>query len=298
MRIRTGLCLCAIAALGITGTAVAAPVQKDGYLLRDTTSLPPPAAGMARLVIARDMRVLEVLREEYVFCDRTPLGLLAQRSAIAVEVPPGWHRVWLGRGRSAAVWMEFVADGRYLLRLREQMVAGAWRGDLVREAAAGYAEFALGRGMQLSVMDARGTEKLQKDLGRPPANAAQKDSTARAEATAKAALPIVIKEAWYLPIPSDAPASSWQSHTGTITLDDKSLRFVRADTLVIEIPRASVTDVNFGAQKGGAENPWIKVTYRENGEERGATFADAVTFASTETYNRLFAELARGLPGH
>jgi hypothetical protein len=105
MRIPTALCVGAIAALGITGTALAAPAQKDGYLLRDTTALPPPAAGMARLVIARDMRVLEVLREEYVFCDRTPLGLLAQKTAIAVEVPPGWHRVWLGRGRSASVWM-------------------------------------------------------------------------------------------------------------------------------------------------------------------------------------------------
>ena len=298
MRIRTALCVCAIAALGFTGTAVTAPEQKDGYQLRDTTGLPPPAPGMARLVIARDMRVLEVLREEYVFCDRTPLGLLAQRTAIAVEVPPGWHRVWLGRGRSGSVWMEFVPDGRYLLRLREEMVAGAWRGDLVRESAAGYAEFALGRGMQLSVMDARGAEKLRKDLGRPPANAAQKDSTARAQAMARAALPIVIREAWYLPIPSDAPANQWQTHTGTITLDDKSLRFVRADTLVVEIPRASVTDINFGAQKGGTENPWIKVSYRENGEERGAAFADAATFTSTDNYNRLFAELARGLPGH
>jgi len=298
MGTRAAVCAAALLMLGLSGAALAAPKQEDGYMLRDTTELPPPAAGMARLVIARDMRVLEVLREEYVFCDRTPLGLLAQRTAIAVEVPPGWHRVWLGRGRTASVWMEFVADGRYLLRLREQMVAGAWRGDLVRESGAGYAEFALGRGMQLAVMDARGAEKLKKDLGRAPSNAAQKDSTARAQAMARAALPVVIQEAWYLPIPSDAPPNQWQTHTGTVTVDDKSLRFVRADTLVIEIPRASITDVYFGAQKGGTENPWVKVSYKENGEERGATFADAVTFTSTDNYNRLFAELVKGLPGH
>jgi hypothetical protein len=298
MKRLAALCLLAIVASGASTVTFAAGEQKDGYMLRDTTGLPPPATGMARLVIARDMRVLEILREEYVFCDRTPLGLLAQKTAIATEIPPGWHRVWLGRGRSASVWMEFVPDGRYLLRLREQMVAGAWRGDLVREAGTGYAEFALGRGMQLAVMDARGRQKLLKDLGHAPADSARRDSSAVAQAMARAALPIVIKEAWYLPLPSDAPASQWQSHTGTITLDDKSLRFVRADTLVIEIPRASVTDVYFGAQKGGAESPWIKVSYKENGTEREATFADAVAFTSTDNYNRLFAELARGLPGH
>jgi len=298
MRLLAALCLLAILASGASTVTRAAGEQEDGYMLRDTTGLPPPAPGMARLVVARDMRVLEVLREEYVFVDRTPVGLLAQKTAIATEIPAGWHRVWLGRGRAASVWMEFVPDGRYLLRLREQMIAGAWRGDLVREAATGYAEFALGRGMRLSVMDARGRQKLLKDLGRPPADSARKDSSAVAQARARAALPMVIKEAWYLPVPSEAAANVWQSHTGTLTLDEKSLRFVRADTLVIEIPRTSVTDVYFGAQKGNTENPWIKVSYKQNGNELGATFADAATFSSTDNYNRLFAELVKGLPGH
>jgi len=110
-----------------------------------------------------------------------------------------------------------------------------------------------------------------------------------------AALPIVIPEAWYLPIPSDAGANVWHSHTGTLTLDEKSLRYVRADTLVVEIPRATMTDVYFGSQKGGYENPWIKVGYREGALDKGATFADAQILTASESYNRLFAELAKGM---
>jgi len=297
MRLLIALCALALAFLG-PGASIVAAAKTDGYLLRDTTSLPPPAAGMARLVVARDMRILEVWDNEYVFVDHAPIGILAQRTAIATEVAPGWHRVWLGRSRKVGVWMEFVADGRYLLRLREIMNAGAWHGDLVRESGEGYAAFALNKNMKLAIMDERGRDKLQRDLGPPSAEADQRDSTAREHARAQAALPIVIPEAWYLPYPSDAGANEWQSHGGTLTLDEKSLRYVRADTLVLEIPRQAITDVYFGSQKGGTENPWIKVGYQEAGADKGATFADAKVSTATENYNRLFAELVRGKPGH
>lgn len=294
MRLATALCVFVMLALSASSFAAS---QKDGYMLRDTTSLPPPAEGLARLVVARDMRVLEVWDDEYVYLDRTPLGILPQRSALAAEVPAGWHRVWLGRGRTSEVWMEFVPGDRYLLRLRETMNAGAWRGDLVRETADGYAQFALNRNMKLAVMDARGRDVLTRDLGRPSDKTAKQDSTARERAIARAALPIVIPEVWYLPLPSDAPAVTWQSHPGTLTLDASTLRYTRADTLVLEIPRASISDVLFGAQKGGLENPWIKIGYREGEVEKGATFSDSKISTATENYNRLFAELTRAKPG-
>lgn len=297
MRLLTALCALAFVTLRSSAPAFAGP-QKDGYMLRDTTSLPPPATGMARLVVARDMRILDTWDPEYVFVDRTPIGVLAQRTAIATEVAPGWHRVWLGRGRKVGVWMEFVPDGRYLLRLREIMNANAWQGDLVRESGEGYAAFALNKNMKLAVMDERGRNALMRDLGRLPADADQRDSTARENAKARAALPIVIKEAWYLPYPSNAGANVWQSHTGTLTLDEQSLRYVRAETLVVEIPRRAITDVYFGSQKGATENPWIKIGYQEGGLDKGVTFADAEVSTATENYNRLFAELARGTPGH
>lgn len=292
MRLVTALCAFALVALGLSAPTFAAK-QQDGYMLRDTTSLPPPATGMARLVVARDMRILEVWDPEYVFVDGTPLGILPQRTAVTTEIAAGWHRVWLGRGRSAAVWMEAVPDGRYLLRLRELMSAGDWHGDLVRESGEGYAAFALSKDMKLAVMDARGTDKLMRDLGKASDSKQKRDSTALAQAMAKAALPIVVKEAWYLPFPSDAGANVWQTHTGTLTLDEKSLRYVRADTLVLEIPRANVTDVYFGSQKGATENPWIKVGYKEDSLDKGATFADANLPTSAENYNRLFAELTK-----
>jgi hypothetical protein len=291
------IALCATACLlpVLTTSAPAAWQQKDGYTLRDTTSLPPPAAGMARLVVARDMRILDVADEEFVFLDRTPLGKLPQRTALATEVTPGWHRVWLGRGRSSQVWMEFAPGARYLLRLRERVTDNVWRGDLVRESGEGYAEFALGRGMKLAVLDKRGEQELLKDLGRRTPTA-REDSTALAKARAGAALPIVIREAWYLPLPSDESSHLWMNSAGTLTLDATSLRYTRGDSLVLEIPRTSVTDVYFGAQKGNVENPWIKVGYRLGETPRSAGFADASLPTATENYNRLFAELARTLP--
>jgi hypothetical protein len=282
--------LCAFACLILSSSAFA----QKGFVLRDTTALPPPAAGMARLVVARDMAPTEYLKPEFVFVDSTPVGVMPQRTAVTTEVPAGWHRVWLGRGSKAEVWMEFVPDGRYLLRLREIFSGGTWRGDLVRESGEGYAEFALNREMKLAVMDARGKQDLEKDLKKV---VRKWDPQAREKATASAALPIVIQEAWFLPIPSDADPGTWQNHTGVLTLDGKSLRFVRADTLVVEIPRESMTNVRFGNMKGGLPNPWIKVGFREDMLDKGATFADATSIAptATQSYNRLFAEIEKGL---
>ena len=165
----------------------------------------------------------------------------------------------------------------------------------MRETAAGYAQFAPGKGMQLAVMDERGRNALMRDLERNMKATPQQDSTARARAIANAALPIVIQEAWYVELPSEVSPSVWQNRPGKLTVDQTSLRFVSADTFVVEIPRASITDVYFGAQKGGLENPWIKVSFKENQTDKEAAFADAKLPTATENYNRLFAELAKGI---
>ncbi|HTO90110.1 MAG TPA: hypothetical protein VMJ70_03165 [Candidatus Sulfotelmatobacter sp.] len=296
MRLSIALCALVCIACGVVGSAGAQPVQqRRGYVLRDTTSLPPPDPGMARLVVARDMQKLQDLKPEFVFVDRTPFGILAQSTAVTGMVTPGWHRVWLGRAGQGEVWVEFVAGGGCLLRLRETMMTGVWHGDLVREGAEGYAHFALKKGLKLSVMDSRGRDALARNMAKPGAGTAAEDSVARERAMTNAVLPIVIKEAWYLPIPSDAHPGEWENHPGTLTIDEKSVRYTQADSLVLEIPRESVTSVYFGAQKGDHINPWIKVGYKEGDLDRGATFADANESTATENYNRIFGELAKRL---
>lgn len=291
MRLLTGLCVLACVAT-LSGTALAG-AQKRGYMLRDTTSLPPPAAGKARLLVARDMTVTQEFKPEMVFADHAPVGLLPQKAAVTAEIDPGWHRVWLGRGGNAEVWMNFEAGQGYLLRLREIGSEGYWAGDLVRESSEGYSGFAVGRGMKLAVMDERGRGALERNLGKPSNKDALKDSTARARAIELSKLPIEVKEAWYLPFPSEVAPSDYQNKPGRLTLDEKSLRFTRGDSTVIEIPRADITSIRFGSQRGGGSQPWIKLGYKFQGNEIGAIFADTKVDTATETYNRLFAELAK-----
>src|SRR4029450_842570 len=294
MRLSSVLCAFVGVTLGL-GVSSFAAAEKRGYVLRDTTSLPPPAPGLARLVVARDMRIMRDLKPEFGVVDGPPVGILPQRTAVTGEITPGWHRVRLGRGGGSEVWMEFVPDGRYLLRLRESTVSGTgnWRGDLVREGADGYAEFALSKGMKLAVMDARGKGALERNLGKPSETTQKQDSTGRVVAIGKAAWPIVIEEAWSLPLPSEAAQQSWELHPGKITLDEKSLRFTRADTLVVEIARDSVTEVHLGPIRGNVENPWIKIGFRGHITDPGVTVADATLSTATENYNRQFPPLVK-----
>jgi hypothetical protein len=285
----------AVISLGLSAPALAKPSQHRGYMLRDTTSLPPPPTGKARLVVARDMRIMEDLKPEFVYIDRKPIGLMPQRTVVTAIVSPGWHRVWLGRSSGASVWMEFAADGRYLLRLRETMSGETWQGDLVREGGEGYAEFALNKQMQISVLDSRGKDAMVRHLGKPSNQTQKQDSLALETAMTNAVLPITINEAWYLPVGSDAAPSGWQNEPGKLTLDENSLRYVRADTLVIEIPRDKISSVYFGSERAGVVNPWIKIGYKEADLETGVTFADANLSTATDNYNRIFAELAKHL---
>jgi hypothetical protein len=51
--------------------------------------------------------------------------------------------------------------------------------------------------------------------------------------------------------------------------------------VVVAIPRDSIRDVYFGSQRGGSENPWIKIGYMTAAGEQGARFADASPPAAT-----------------
>jgi hypothetical protein len=292
------LLLLAIALCG-TGLGIvdAALAQESPYVLRDTTSFPPPGAGMARVLVARERFMEQGLKPEFVYVDRTPIGLLPQKSAVTAEVPAGWHRVWLGRGAGAEVWIEMEAGGRYLVRLRENLNEGTWRADLVRDAGDGYADFAKEKGLKLAITSESGMGALTRNLEKkkPDANA---DSLARASAIAGAALPIRLAEAWYqdLLAPARVPME-YELHPGRLELDATTLRFVRGDTTAVEIPRESIEAVRYGGHRDNGPNPWIKIGYRIGGEEKAARFADTHRETATSSYNRLFAELQKSLSG-
>jgi hypothetical protein len=273
-------------------SATTAHAQEAPYVLRDTTSLPPPAAGHARLLLSRERMLEQGLKPEFVFVDRAPFGMLPAKSASTGEITPGWHRIWLGRGSTGEMWFEAVAGERYLVRLREGLIDGSWHADLVRDSREGYADFALGKGMQLAVTTVSGVGALQRNLAKlvPTVKA---DSVARSKAQSRAHLPIAIVEAWYRDLQGKTgPSSSYDQKPGKLTLDATSLTFTRADT-TISIPRSSITTLRYGGMKGDKYNPWLNVVFTMDGKERGAAFCDPGRGKGTESYNRLFAELEK-----
>ena len=286
----------ALCATGL-GAALTAEAQNAPYVLRDTTSLPPPAPGMARILVARERFLEQGLKPEFVYLDRTPLGMLPQKAAVTAEVPPGWHRVWLGRGARVELWMELEAGRGYLIRLRENLNEGTWRADLVRDASAGYGEFAKEKGLKLAITGESGFGALKRDLEKRKTDP-KADSLARERAKTGGALPIRFAEAWYqdLLAPARVPME-YEHHPGRLELDATTLRFVRGDTTAVEIPRASIEMIRYGGHRDNRPNPWIKIGYRVNGEERAAMFAELRPETATASYNRLFAELEKSPSG-
>jgi hypothetical protein len=237
-------CLAVCLALVTTAQAQEAP-----YVLRDTTSLPPPSAGHARLLLSRERMLEQGLKPEYVFVDRTPFGQLPPRSASTGEITPGWHRIWLGRGATTEMWFEAVAGERYLVRLREALLDNNWRADLVRDSREGYRDFALGKGMKLAVTTTSGFGALRRNLEKL-APTAKADSLARGKAQSRAHLPIVIAEAWYRDLQGKTgPPSMYAQNPAKLTLDARSLTFKRADT-TLTIPRNSITTLRYGGMLG------------------------------------------------
>jgi hypothetical protein len=275
--------------------AQAASAQSP-YMLRDTTSFPPPREGTARVLVARERFMGQGLKPEFVLVDSMPIGQLPQKAAVTAEIPAGWHRVWLGRGTRAGVWMEFVAGGRYLVRVREEGTETNWKVDLVRDSRDGYADFAVAKGMQLAVATQAGLDAIARDMKkRMPdpkvlATEVEKSKTA-------AVLPIAVKEVWYLDLMDESDAAQeFEQHTGTLTLDGTTLKYVREDGKIVEVPRSAITSIRYGGHRRNMPNPWIKIGYQENGAEKGVAFAETDRVTATATYNRLFAELEKTMP--
>ena len=266
---------------------------QEAYVLRDTTSLPAPAKGKARLLVSRERLLDQGLKPEFVFLDGKPFGMLPPRTASTGEVAPGWHRVWLGRGASAEAWFYAEAGGRYLVRLREEAIDGTWRSDMIRDSRDGYLELTQAKGMKLAVTTESGYATIQRNLKKLKPNA-KADSTARAKALAAARLPIVIKGAWYddLVNPAQVPAA-WELHGGTLTVDAKNVTFVRHDTTVVTIPRKSITLLRYGGIRSHRVNPWLYVYYKVDGSQHGAAFVDPASGKGTPSYNHLFTELEK-----
>jgi hypothetical protein len=202
--------------------------------------------------------------------------------------------VWLGRGVNAEVWVNMAAGERYLVRMRENVRKdGGWRADLVLDSPEGYGDFAVEKGLKLAITTASGMGALERNLQKTKIKP-KADSLARVSAVNGAALPILYSEAWYQDFNSPARTPmDYEHHPGRLVLDDTSLRFHRGDTVAVDIPRSSIETVRYGGHKDNRPNPWIKIGWRVNGEEKAATFTHTKTDSATVYYNRMFAELTR-----
>jgi hypothetical protein len=265
-------------------------------VLRDTTGFPAPGAGMARLVIVRERQLRQDPKPEFVYVDRTPVGVILPKTGVTVIVPAGMHRVWLGRGLNVGAWVNAAPDGRYLLRMREVIVNGTWLADFIIDSPEGYAEFAAENGFKLAVSGPGSMGSLERNLQKVK-NDPKADSLAKLRAIARATLPIQVAEAWYRDL--DAPPTQpmeYEHNPGRLVLDGSALRFSRGDTVALEIPRSAITGVRYGGTKDDRPNAWIKIGYTANGTERAAAFTTTRNDSATVNYNRLFEELSKPKP--
>jgi len=276
---------------------VARPAHADAeVVLRDTTSFPPPASGMARLVVARERRLRQDLKPEFVFVDRTPVGQLPQHSGVTAEVPAGLHKVWLGRGTGVETWVDMAAGGRYLVRLREVLYDGQWRADMIQDSPEGYADFAVENGLQLAITTPAGMGSLQRNMEKVKFDP-KADSLTRLKVMARLTPPIALSDAWYQDIDSPpARPGDYELHSGRLVLDGAALRYFHGDSVALEIPRANITSVRYGGTRDDRPNAWIKIGYTENGSGRGAIFTHTTRDSATTSYNRLFQALSKQNP--
>jgi len=272
-----------------------AGAQPD-VVLRDTTGFPAPGPGMARLVIVRERQLRQDPKPEFVYVDRTPVGVILPKTGVTVLVPAGMHKVWLGRGLKVATWVDAAAEGRYLLRMREVIVNGTWYAGFILDSPEGYAEFATANGFKLAVSGPGSMGSLERNLQKVK-NDPKADSLAKQRAIARATPPIQVAEVWYQDL--DAPPREpmeYEHHSGRLVLDDAALRFTRGDSVAVEIPRGSITSARYGGTKDDRPNAWIKIGYTANGAERAAAFTCTTNDSATVHYNRLFTELSKQKP--
>src|SRR5215472_618401 len=112
---KTKLIVFAALVLLVSTFAHVTPVAaQPDVVLRDTTGFPAPGPGMARLVIVRERQLRQDPKPEFVYVDRTPVGVILPKTGVTAIVPVGMHKVWLGRGLNVATWVNTTPDGRYL----------------------------------------------------------------------------------------------------------------------------------------------------------------------------------------
>jgi hypothetical protein len=277
------------------GVVPRASAQPD-VVLRDTTGFPAPGPGMARLVIVRERQLRQDPKPEFVYVDRTPVGVILPKTGVTAIVPAGVHRVWLGRGLNVGAWVNAAPGGRYLLRMREVIANGTWYADFIIDSPEGYAEFAQQNGFKLAVSGPGSMGSLERNLQKVK-NDPKADSLAKLRAIARATLPIQVAEVWYQDL--DNPPSEpmeYEHHPGRLVVDESALRFSRGDTVALEIPRPAITGVRYGGSKDDRPNAWIKIGYTVAGAERRAAFTCTRGDSATIHYNRLFEELSKPKP--
>jgi hypothetical protein len=288
---KSSLLIVFVSLVSTAGIVAPANAQPD-VVLRDTTGFPPPDAGMARLVIVRERQLRQDPKPEFVYVDRTPVGVIQPKTGVTAIVPAGMHKVWLGRGLNVATWVNAAPGGRYLLRMREVIVNGAFHADFIMDSAEGYADFATANGFKLAISGPGSLGSLERNLQKVKHDP-KADSLARERAVARATPPIQVAEAWYQDLAAPKESIEYERHPGRLVLDASALRFTHGDSVAIEIPRTAITTVRYGGTKNDRPNAWIKIGFTADGAERAAAFTCTRQDSATVHYNRLFAELSK-----
>jgi hypothetical protein len=281
------LALCAIA-----GAASAEPKWVEDA----PDSLSARVPGKAVLHLTREAFArFNRLPPELVYLDDLPLGMLPQMHFVSVAVPPGQHCL---RGLASCPDLPlFLQPGRtYLARLQEVLEANDrldahWLLDDPMTAQ----DIVHRTHVRASRLTATGLEYLEKNARERPA-----------ACDTAVSLPATFEAMWFEnPLDEVNLAKDFSSLTGTVTVDDDSIRFSMKARLAMSvntwktvakaltIRREEIGRLFYGGTRFTSANPWISLECDLPAGHVVISFADSRPEHAVRTYDRLFVAIDR-----
>lgn len=272
--------------------AAAAPVKSGDrrFAFDDAEPRLDPEPGRARLLLVREQIVRKnPMPPERLYLDQRPLGFLPQRSVVAADVDPGFHRLEGVLGCPPLV-IECRAGARVLLRLREVIdehdaVRARWllddpdlASDLIAQMELRHAT-ATGRGLaELEQRRRTVSRGLAADSILAPAPGAE----------------LVVDEVWFEhPLDPLNLRRDFTTSTGTLVLGADAVDYVmdrRNRGVRVSIPYRDIVGLRFGGTRSATFQPWIDLFYRSEDRTLQASFADS-GLDSEAGYNRMFGAI-------